>query len=73
MMYSKNTLMEVRRLNNKKDVTFVTSFLLNTNIIEGVNRRFRKITKTKSTFLSYESVLKLLSKTKYNEKVDREI
>ena len=59
-MYSKNTLMEVRRLNNKKDVTFVTSFLLNTNIIEGVNRRFRKIIKTKSTFSSYESVLKLL-------------
>ena len=65
-MYSKNTLMEVRRLNNKKDVTFVTSFLLNTNIIEGVNRRFRKITKTKSTFLSYESVLKLLYLVRQN-------
>ena len=58
--------MEVRRLNNKKDVTFVTSFLLNTNIIEGVNRRFRKITKTKSTFLSYESVLKLLYLVRQN-------
>lgn len=65
-MYSKNTLMEVRRLNNKKDVTFVTSFLLNTNIIEGVNRRFRKIIKTKSTFSSYESVLKLLYLVRQN-------
>ena len=58
--------MEVRRLNNKKDVTFVTSFLLNTNIIEGVNRRFRKIIKTKSTFSSYESVLKLLYLVRQN-------
>lgn len=65
-MYSKNTLIEVRRLNNKKDVTFVTSFLLNTNIIEGVNRRFRKIIKTKSTFSSYESVLKLLYLVRQN-------
>ena len=30
------------------------------NIIEGVNRLFRKVTKTKSTFPSDESLLKLL-------------
>ena len=31
-----------------------------TNIIEGVNRQFRKVTKTKSTFPSDESLLKIL-------------
>ena len=31
-----------------------------TNIIEGVNRQFRKVTKTKSTFPSDESLLKML-------------
>ncbi|MBU5336582.1 transposase [Intestinibacter bartlettii] len=30
------------------------------NIMEGVNRQFRKVTKTKSTFPSDESLLKML-------------
>ena len=30
------------------------------NIIEGVNRQFRKVTKTKSTFPSEESLLKMI-------------
>ena len=31
-----------------------------TNIIEGLNRQFRKVTKTKSTFPCDESLLKML-------------
>ena len=38
----------------------IRTIMYTTNIIEGVNRQFRKVTKTKSTFPSDESLLKLL-------------
>lgn len=38
----------------------IRSIMYTTNIIEGVNRQFRKVTKTKSTFPSDESLLKML-------------
>ena len=38
----------------------IRTIMYTTNIIEGVNRQFRKVTKTKSTFPSDESLLKIL-------------
>ena len=38
----------------------IRTIMYTTNIIEGVNRQFRKVTKTKSTFPSDESLLKML-------------
>ena len=38
----------------------ITTIMYTTNIIEGVNRQFRKVTKTKSTFPSDISLLKML-------------
>ena len=38
----------------------IRTIMYTNNIIEGVNRQFRKVTKTKSTFPSDESLLKLL-------------
>lgn len=38
----------------------IRTIMYTTNIIEAVNRQFRKVTKTKSTFPSDESLLKML-------------
>ena len=38
----------------------IRTIMYTTNIIEGVNRQFRKVTKAKSTFPSDESLLKML-------------
>ena len=38
----------------------IRTIMYTTNIIEGVNRQFRKVTKTKSTFPSDQSLLKIL-------------
>ena len=38
----------------------IRTIMYTTNIIEGVNRQFRKVTKTKSTFPSDDSLLKML-------------
>lgn len=38
----------------------IRMIMYTTNIIEGLNRQFRKVTKTKSTFPSDDSLLKML-------------